>query len=248
MPKILVFQHVAHQILGTLDPLLRQAGFRIRYVNFGRDPGARPELNGYDGLVVLGGPMNADETALHPHLQHEIDVIREAIDRERPMLGICLGAQLLARALGGRVERAPSREVGWYEVAMTGAARSDAILGHFEPVERLFQWHGDTFEVPRGAVHLASSELCPNQAFRAGERAYGFQFHLEADGRLIERWLATPEYREHLLAGDGAIDPEHIRDQTAACIHRQREIATRAFGGFVEMLRPAPRGCILRSR
>ena len=250
MPKILVFQHVAHQILGTLDPLLRQAGFRIRYVNFGRDPDARPELDGYDGLVVLGGPMNADETDAHPHLAHEIEVIGEAIARERPMLGICLGAQLLARALGSPVERAPTHEVGWYDVAMSDAARDDAILGHFEPVERLFQWHEDTFDVPTTGVHLASSEICPNQAFRVGDRAYGFQFHLEADGQLIERWLATPEHRAALEQSGASFDPERIRTETAACVDRQQEIARRAFGGFIELLRPAsrPRCTILRSR
>lgn len=250
MPKILVFQHVAHQILGTLDPLLRQAGFRIRYVNFGRDLDARPELNGYDGLVVLGGPMNADETDAYPHLAHEIAVIRDAIARERPMLGICLGAQLLARALGSPVERARAHEVGWYDVAMSDAAREDAILGHFDPVERLFQWHEDTFEVPSDGVHLASSEICPNQAFRVGERAYGFQFHLEADGRLIERWLATPEHRAALERSGGRIDPERIRSETAACIERQQQIANRAFTGFIELLRPTsrPRRVVLRSR
>jgi GMP synthase (glutamine-hydrolysing) len=246
MPKILVFQHVAHQILGTLDPFLRGAGFRIRYVNFGRDPEARPALNGYDGLVVLGGPMHAAETDAHPHLAHEMDVIREAVDRDRPVLGICLGAQLLARALGARVDRAPAREVGWYDVAMSDAARDDDLLGHLEPVERLFQWHDHTFELPRGAVHLASSSACENQAFRAGDRAYGFQFHLEVDAALIERWLNAPEHRDHL--GGAAADPDAIREETAARMERQRQIATRAFTGFVRILRPEPRPRILRSR
>jgi GMP synthase (glutamine-hydrolysing) len=248
MPKILVFQHVAHQILGTLDPLLREAGFRIRYVNFGRDPAARPDLDGYDGLVVLGGPMSADQSDRHPHLDHEVDVIRDALDRDRPVLGICLGAQLLARALDARVAPAPTREIGWYDVAMSEAAREDALVGHFDAVERLFQWHGDTFELPSEAVHLASSELCPNQAFRAGTRAYGFQFHLEVDTPMIERWLAAPENREHLGGGDGAADPADIRAETARQIARQREIGERAFTGFVRLLRPEPRPRILRLR
>ena len=92
MPKLLVLQHAAREVLGTLDPLLRSEGFRIRYVNFARHPDARPALDGYDGLIVLGGPMNVDETDVHPHLLHELAVLREALERGCPVLGICLGS------------------------------------------------------------------------------------------------------------------------------------------------------------
>src|SRR5262245_13216678 len=193
MPKLLVFQHIANQILGTLDPLLRRERIRIRYVNYDRHPDARPTLDGYDGLVVLGGPMNVDDAERAPHLRHEIDVIREALDRDLPVLGICLGAQLLAHALGAHVGRAPKPEIGWYDVAFQEEARSDDLLGHVDPIERLFQWHGDAFDLPRGAVHLASTAGCPNQAFRVGDRAWGFQFHLEVDEPMIDRWLSSPE-------------------------------------------------------
>ena len=107
MRRLLVCQHVAHEILGTLDPLLRNSGFRIRYVNFGREPDAKPSIEKYDGLIVLGGPMSAYDTDVHPHLEIEIDTIREAVDAGIPVLGICLGAQLIARALGARVTRNP---------------------------------------------------------------------------------------------------------------------------------------------
>ena len=96
MPKLLVLQHVAHEILGTLDPLLRSYGFRNRYVNFDREPEAQPTLDGYHGLAVLGGPMNVDQTDRYPHLATEIEVIHQALEREVPVLGICLGAQLVA--------------------------------------------------------------------------------------------------------------------------------------------------------
>ena len=107
MPKILVFQHVAHEILGTLDPLLRDAGFRIKYANFERHPDAEPSLEGYDGLIVLGGPMNVDEVGDYPFLETEVGLIREAMYREFPVLGICLGSQLLATALCDVVKKNP---------------------------------------------------------------------------------------------------------------------------------------------
>jgi len=106
-PKILVFQHVPHEPLGTLDPLLKESGFRIRYVNFGRNPDVRPTLDKYAAIIVLGGPMNVDQIENYPNLITEVDVLREAIDQDMSVLGICLGAQLLAKALDGSVHRNP---------------------------------------------------------------------------------------------------------------------------------------------
>ena len=102
-PKILVLQHVPYEPLGTLDPLLKQAGFRIRYVNFGRNPDERPALDGYAALIILGGPMSANDTVKFPHLATELELIQEALQRDMSILGICLGAQLLAKALAGKV-------------------------------------------------------------------------------------------------------------------------------------------------
>lgn len=248
MPKVLVFQHIANEIQGTLDPLLRRERIRIRYVNYGRHSDARPELDGYDGLVVLGGPMNVDEADRHPHLRHEVDVIREALDRGRPVLGICLGAQLLAHSLGAHVGRARKREIGWHDVAFHDAAQEDSLLGHVGRSERLFQWHGDAFDLPRDAVHLASSESCPTQAFRVGDRAWGLQFHLEVDEPMIERWLRAPENQAQLIAAGGEADPERIRRETAERIDRQRELAERSFASFVSQIRPSAPARILRCR
>ena len=107
MAKLLILQHVAHEILGTLDPLLRSFGVRMRYGNYEREPGATPTLRGYNGLVVLGGPMNVDQVDRHPHLPREVSLIREAIEEDLPVLGICLGSQLIARALGANVFPSP---------------------------------------------------------------------------------------------------------------------------------------------
>src|SRR4051812_26984631 len=116
MRKLLVFQHAASEPLGVLDPMLRERGFRVRYINFARDPAAQPDLERYYGLVVLGGPMHVDQAEAYPHLRIEIEAIREALRREIPVLGICLGAQLLAAALGAHVRPNPVREIGWYRL------------------------------------------------------------------------------------------------------------------------------------
>jgi GMP synthase (glutamine-hydrolysing) len=235
MPKLLVFQHVPFEILGTLDPLLRSYGFRVRYVNFGRQPDARPRLNSYHGLVVLGGPMNVDQVDRHPHLSTEIELIREAIERQIPVLGICLGAQLIARALGAEVRANSQKEIGWYDVDLTDEGRSDPLLCHFAPREKLFQWHGDAFDLPRGAVHLAKSTGCDKQAFRVGDRVYGFQFHLEVDEPLIHRWLGVPIHAAELVRLKGVIDPEEIRRQTSECVGRLKQLSNDTFGEWVKL-------------
>jgi GMP synthase (glutamine-hydrolysing) len=248
MPKLLVFQHVAYEILGTLNPKLRDAGFRIRYVNFGRTPDARPRLEGYQGLVVLGGPMNTDQTDEHPHLDTETELIGDAIERGMPVLGICLGAQLIARALGASVGRNAEKEIGWYEVRPTSDAQRDPLLRHFRDSEQIFQWHGDTFEIPSGAVRLASSRSCANQAFRYEDNVYGLQFHLEVDERLVERWLRVPHHQAEIEALGGRIDPHLVREQTTLNIARSKRLADSVFTSFVELIGLPRRRHVLPSR
>ena len=132
MKKLLVFQHVPHEILGTLNPLLKRAGFRIRYVNFARHPDAEPSLNGYDGLVVLGGPMSVNDTGRLAHLTIEMKLIEEAMKKNLPVLGICLGAQLIAKTLGADVYANKEKEIGWYDVSPTDHAENDPLLMTFQ--------------------------------------------------------------------------------------------------------------------
>lgn len=248
MPKLLVFQHVAYEILGTLNPQLKDAGFRIRYMNFGREPHARPCLDGYQGVVVLGGPMCMDETEDNPHLATEVEAVREAIDREMPVLGICLGAQILATALGGGVGRAPEKEIGWYPVSPTDEGRDDPLVGRFADTEHIFQWHGDTFEIPDGAVHLASSPGCPNQAFRYGDNAYGLQFHLEVDEPLIERWLNVPHHKAEIESLGGRIEPDVVRQETKRNIERAKQLARDVFAAYIELFEISGKKHVLPSR
>lgn len=235
MRKLLVFQHSAREPLGLLDPLLRQHGFRIRYVNFSREPDCKPDVRRYDGLIVLGGPMNVDQADRFPHLATEAASIQEAVSRDIPVLGICLGAQLLAAALGANVRPNPVREIGWYRLHPTAAAQSDRLCRHFDGSQHVFQWHAYTFDLPPGAVHLASTPTCPNQAFRFGDRAYGLQFHLEADLALVERWMHVPEYRAEAEASGPAHQLEHILRDTHGHAPQSRAVGERVFGDFIEL-------------
>lgn len=235
MPRLLVFQHVAHEVLGTLDPLLRDAGFRIRYVNFDRHPHAEPDLEGYDGLIVLGGPMNVDQTDEHPHLLVELRAIEDALKRNLPILGICLGGQLLAKALGADVRKNEVREIGWYDIARREAGKGDPLIRHFNDVERMFQWHGDTFDIPTSAVHLVSSDDCANQAFRYGEKAYGLQFHMEVDEPMIHRWLNVPSLKVELESMGERTSADAIRAHTRESIERLKSLSQTSFGEFVSL-------------
>src|ERR1041384_6925050 len=206
MKRLLVLQHVPHEILGTLNPLLKCAGFRIRYINFGRHPDAEPKLDGYDSLIVLGGPMSVNDSDRLPHLTTEMKLIEDAMKRNLPVLGICLGAQLTAKTLGARVYPNHQKEIGWYDVSPTEQASSDAMFVHFDAREKLFQWHGDTFDMPDGADHLAAPPLCAHRAFLYGTNVYGLQFHLEVKEPMIHRWLKVTENRREIRELHGDID------------------------------------------
>jgi GMP synthase (glutamine-hydrolysing) len=233
--KLLVLQHVAHELLGTLNPLLKRAGFRIRYVNFARHPDAQPSLDGYDGLIVLGGPMSVNDDHRLAHLSTELKLIEDALRRDVPVLGICLGAQLIAKTLGANVYRNPEKEIGWYDVSPTDYASSDSLLAPLQKTEKIFQWHGETFDIPRSTSHLAFSSLCANQAFRYGSKVYGFQFHMEVDEPMIHRWLRVPENQTEIATTRGDRHIEQIYSDTTKHMARLSEISAQVFRAFIDL-------------
>ena len=235
MAKVLVFQHVAAEPLGTLDPLLRARGHRIRYVNFHRDPDTRPDISRYDALIVLGGPQMPDQVDRFPHLGAEMRCIEAALEREIPLLGICLGAQLLATALGAHARPLPAWEMGWHDIEPTHFSAADPLFCALVDPHPAFHWHGYTFDLPADAVHLARSEQCENQAFRYGPRAYGLQCHLELDERLINRWLSLPEYTDD-LERHGVGTAETIREETHRLIGQSTTLGRAIFGQFLRPL------------
>jgi len=248
MPRLLIFQHVPYEILGTLDPMLRTAGFRNRYINFGRQPDAQPDVSTVDGLIVLGGPMNCDQSDRYPHLKTEIESIRRMIESEKPVLGICLGAQLIARALGARVMPNKPKEIGWYELNPTADGRTDPLFSHFADSQMIFQWHGDKFDIPHGATHLATSPDCPNQAFRYHDNVYALQFHLEVDAPMISRWLQHPTMSREAIALGGKDYPEQISTATKQHINHSVTLGNRVFGQFIRQFQAPPRRTTLPSR
>ena len=233
MRKLLVFQHVPLEPLGTLNRQFKDAGFRIRYINFDRTPSPSVDPSRYHGLVVLGGPMAADQVERYPHLAHEMDIIRRAADLGMPVLGICLGAQLIAAAFGGKTLRRAAPEFGWVEVRPTPAGRDDPLIGRFSASESVYQWHSDTFTLPHEAVHLAESDRCRYQAFRLYDHVYGFQFHLEADADLIRRWITAPGHVELLARHGLRPDDAGTMELCRKLLPRANELGREVFGEFI---------------
>ena len=248
MPRLLVFQHVAAEPLGSLDPLIRSRGHRIRFHNFERHPDARPDVQRYRGLIVLGGPMNVEDQHRRPHLQTELRAIEDALRQDKPVLGICLGAQLLAHVLGAPVRRHEHHEIGWYPLETTEAGRKDPVLGALGEGAPVFQWHSRTYSLPTGAQHLARTATCEQQAFCWGRAAYGFQFHLEADTAMIERWLTLPAYRRELAEAGLGRDEEQIRRETLARIAATQRLADTVFSNFLDLIGRPNQRLVLPSR
>lgn len=191
--KVLIFQNAVGEPPGQIADYLSWAGVSFEILPmYSYDP-PEPDWNHLSGLVVLGGPMNVDQTEEYPFLMKERQWLLQATRREIPVLGICLGAQLLARTLGARVFPNPVKEIGWYELTFTPAAESDSLFSGVPWKGMVFQWHGDTFTLPEGAALLATGSECVHQAFRFGSCAWGLQFHLEVTPALIDAWLAEAE-------------------------------------------------------
>ena len=185
--RCVVVQHVAHEGPGLIASLAAEHGVALEVRRTWRRE-ALPAARETGGVVVLGGPMGVYEAAAHPHLVAEQALLADACALGLPVLGVCLGAQLLAAALGSRVFKGQVQEIGAGSVTLTGAGERDPVLGPSGPIMPAFHWHGDTFDLPPGAVLLASSAAYPHQAFRVGERAYGLQFHVEVDAALARVW------------------------------------------------------------
>jgi GMP synthase (glutamine-hydrolysing) len=236
MRPILVFQQVPHESLGQIEDALLDARLPWQTLELYAEASGEVDVSGAAGLVVLGGPMNVDEVARYPFLAQEPRWIREAIRRDLPVLGICLGAQLLAKALGARVFPNGIKEIGWYEIELTPEASDDELFGGCGRRQTVFQWHGDTFDLPSGAVPLAQSELCRRQAFRYGTKAYGLQFHLEVTPEMIDRWLDEPANRDE-IAGLDYVDPRAVRAEVADATSRMRPFADSVLRRFAELCR-----------
>jgi len=182
--RLLVIQHTPVEGLGRLEGILRREQIDVQWIR--PDAAVSPaDLQGVSGVVVLGGPMGVYELDRHPRLADEKRLIEAALRSELPLLGICLGSQLLASVLGSDVRPGPQKELGWYDVMCEPDAAHDALFSQLPPRFAALHWHGDIFELPKAAVPLARSALTQRQAFRYGPNAYGLLFHLEADAAQV---------------------------------------------------------------
>lgn len=235
MKSVLVIRNVSYETEGMLELLLREQGIEPDIVDFQRQPSAQPGLDGYAGLVVMGGPMGINDTERFPHLQKVEQLCADAIERAVPLAGVCLGAQIMAKTLGSEVRANPVREVGWYDLEITEAAREDPLFSGLQAREVVLQWHGDTFDLPEDAVLLASSPDCSNQAFRHGENAYAIQFHLEVMQPMIEEWVRRDAARGWLNR-EGRISAGRILADTRTHMARSMELGRRVYSRFAQLI------------
>ncbi len=217
--RALALRHVAFEDVGVWSSVLGERGYDLHYVEVGPRSLPLEAIEACDLLIVLGAPIGVYETDAYPCLLDEIEAIRRRLAARRPTLGVCLGAQLMAAALGARVAPGPGKEIGYAPVELTPEGLGSplaAIAG-----SSVLHWHGDNFDLPAGAERLAATKLCPNQAFRLGDFALGLQFHIEADPDGLESWLIG--HACELAAAK--LDPRTLRAEG-----RRHGVATAAAG------------------
>jgi GMP synthase (glutamine-hydrolysing) len=176
---IYALYHSRTETVGSLGEVLKRLGLPLRELHLYQGDGLPRDTHQLTGLIVMGGPMNVDDVNRYPFLFEEVRLLEKVLCEEKPVLGICLGAQLIAKALGSKVFPNKEKEVGWHPITPTEAAATDSVFQEVPDSLDVLHWHGDTFHLPEGAVHLARSARCENQAFRWKENTYGLQFHLE---------------------------------------------------------------------
>lgn len=227
MMYVLVFRHVSMEHLGWIAPALEAAGVGARYVDLDFDAAIYGSIGEANGFIHMGGPMSANDPS--ECLRRELGVLETALADGKPVLGVCLGAQLIARILGSRVYSNRAPEFGWLPVERTEAGRIDPVFAEFADSETVLHFHNDTFDLPSGAIRLAYSKDCDNQAFRYGPNVYGLQFHLEATPEMIREWCTAKENRDALSRLPAPVDPD-------ANASRMRDLSAAAFGAWVNSL------------
>jgi GMP synthase (glutamine-hydrolysing) len=217
--NVLVIKNIAAEGPGTIEDHLRDRGIPATVIDLRRGD-LVPDLGSFTHLVIMGGPMAVYEMHLHQHLKNEALLIEQAIKAGKHVLGVCLGAQMIAHVLGARVYAGDQKEIGWYEVGLSDDAMQDPAMAQLamegRQAAQVFQWHGDTFDLPTGAVRLASSALFQNQAFRFSDRVYALQFHIEVTPSIVSGWLEHEQgidLRTINAQSDGIYPAYHSRAQ-----------------------------------
>jgi len=226
--RVVAFRHISFEGLGLIQPALEERGIEVEFADLFRGGPAPAGVAGASGLIFMGGPMSVNDDL--PWLPIEMQFIRDAAERGQPVLGVCLGAQLIAKALGARVYRNPIKEIGWFDIRLTDAGRQDPLLSALDDPETVLQWHGETFDLPTGAQWLACSEVCRHQAFRVGSSIYGLQFHLEVTPEIVADWCTQDANCGDVRELAAPIDPHHHADRLAS-------LSRLVFGRWAALLR-----------
>ena len=232
MTRALVLQHIRCEPPGIFSGMLTDRGISIETVELD-ESSELPDWHEMDLVVAMGGPMSVDDEAEHPWLAGEKRWIAAAVRAGVPYFGVCLGAQLLAASLGAPVGAGQAPEVGVLPVTLTAAARSDPVFGALGDEFPALQWHGDTFGIPAGAVHLAGSSAYPHQAFRFGAASYAVQFHVEVTGRMLAEWRHVPAYEKSAEAVLGTDGFEILAAEFAAAQASMARSASLLFTGWL---------------
>jgi GMP synthase (glutamine-hydrolysing) len=231
--EVLVIQHIECETAGTIADALGAKGTSLRIVSVYKGEPIPKELGAAGGLVVMGGPMGVYEADRYPFLSEEIRLIERAVKAEKPVLGVCLGSQLLAKALGASVTKGTRKEIGWYPVSLADDAAKDPLWAGLQRSFTAYHWHGDVFELPAGAEWLASSALTPCQAFRYGKGAYGLLFHMEVTEQIIAGMIRT--FAQELR--DEGLDGQRIAELSASHLPHLQSIGSLVFGRWAGLVR-----------
>jgi len=226
----LAIRHLAFEDLGSFAPLLRRRGFTVAYRDAGLDDLSGRDLLDADVLIVLGGPIGVYETRAYPFLRDEIRLIDRRLAAHRPVLGICLGAQLMAKALGARIAKGRRKELGWGPVTLSQAGEVSPLAA-LDPRTSVLHWHGDTFDLPKGATLLASNKHYPHQAFAWHHHGLALQFHVEVTAPGLERWLIGHTLE---IATTKGVDVAALRRQTRRYAPRLEERAPRILRAWLD--------------
>ncbi|MFQ5682221.1 MAG: type 1 glutamine amidotransferase [Candidatus Binatia bacterium] len=225
MSKVWVLQHTPCETLGTIADVLETTGISSQTVRVFEGAPVPKSIGDANGLIVMGGPMGVHDQSHCPFLTEEMRLIGQALQEERPVMGICLGSQLLAATLGAPVIKGERKEIGWYSVTLGESAKSDVLWADVEASFMAYHWHGDVFELPRNAVPLASSSLTRTQAFRYGHHTYGFLFHMEVTKKIIQGMVAT--FTDELQ--EAKVDGDEILHQAEDYLPRLQRIGSLVF-------------------
>jgi GMP synthase (glutamine-hydrolysing) len=228
----IVLRHSSLEGVGLLGTVLRDQGIHHRGLDLYRGEPAPKDLRSIGGVIVLGGAMGAYESDKFPFLKTELQLLERTITAGRPALGICLGAQMIAQVLGARVYPGEQREIGWGTVALTDAASGDPMFGDCGQTLEVFHMHGDTYELPPDARHLARSDRFAQQAFEWGGVVYGLQFHLEFTESMVQRLTSDPEAARYLR--ENGADPERVLAEAPERVARIGETALRMFRSYFQ--------------